>query len=174
MAELLKVEEVLNNLTIKREMIGAEFGCGSAAFAVAMAKRMDRGRVYALDIQSEKLDALKGRIAVEKVNNVVLILADLEAPQGSTLKDDLLDVVLIPNMLFQVENKHAIISEGKRILKSGGQLLIIDWLKAGPFSPKEGMISPEEVKEIAQSTGLSLKSEFAVGTYHYALLFVKP
>lgn len=174
MAELLKVEDILSHLDIKRDSIGAEFGCGSAAFALALARKADRGRVYALDVQKEKLDALKGRMAVEKVHNILLVLADLEAPNGSTLKDNALDVVLIPNVLFQAENKYGIISEGKRILQPGGQLLVIDWLKQGPFSPKEGLVTPEDVKRLAEQAGLSLKNGFAVGEYHYALLFTKP
>ena len=173
MAEFLKVNEVLDNLDLKDSMSGAEFGCGSALFTVALAKKLSKGRVCALDIQEEKLSALQGRLSKENINNVKTILADLEAPNGSTLKADSLDVVLIPNVLFQAENKYGMINEAVRILKKGGELLIIDWLREGPFSPKEGMISPEEMKKIAQSCGLSLTKEFMAGDYHYALLFSK-
>lgn len=173
MPDFLKIDDVLQDLNLKPDMMGCEFGCGSAVFAIALAKRLNKGRVYALDIQEEKLSALKGRSALENINNVYMILCDLEAANGSTLPNNLLDIVLIPNLLFQAENKHAIIQEGKRILKSGGQLLVVDWLKKGPFSPKEGMVSPDEVKQIAKELGLSLKKEFAAGDYHYALLFTK-
>ena len=188
MAEFLKVNEVLDNLDLKDSMSGAEFGCGSALFTVALAKKLSKGRVCALDIQEEKLSALQGRLSKENINNVKTILADLEAPNGSTLKADSLDVVLIPNVLFQAENKYGMINEAVRILKKGGELLIIDWLREGPFSPrpkgarlaspgseaaKSGMISPEEMKKIAESNGLSLKKEFMAGDYHYALLFSK-
>ena len=142
MAEMLNVENVLSNLDIKDAMLGAEFGCGSAVFSLSLAKKLAKGRVYALDIQEEKLSALKGRAVIENVGNIITILCDLEAPNGSTLQADYLDVVLIPNMLFQAENKDAIITEGFRILKSGGQLLVVDWLKEGSFSTKEGMIKP--------------------------------
>lgn len=173
MPDFLKIDDILSNLNLKEDMLGCEFGCGSAVFAIALAKRINKGRVYALDIQEEKLSALKGRSALENINNIYMILCDLEATGGSTLPDNLLDVVLIPNLLFQAENKRAIIQEGKRILKSGGQLLVVDWLKKGPFSPKEGMVSPNEVKKITEELGFSLKKEFAAGDYHYALLFVK-
>jgi ubiquinone/menaquinone biosynthesis C-methylase UbiE len=82
-------------------------------------------------------------------------------------------VVLIPNVLFQAENKYAMIEEGVRILKSGGQLLIVDWFKDAPFGPKEGTITPEEIKKALNGSGFSLKKELAAGDYHYALLFVK-
>ncbi len=170
---MLEVEHVLDHLDLAPHMLGAEFGCGSAVFTIALARRVPKGKVYAIDIQEEKLSALKGRLMVEKVKNVSLIHADLEAPKSTGLGDGTLDVVLIPNMLFQTENKHAIIEEGKRLLKSAGQLLIIDWLKAGAFSPRENMITPETMKQIADDAGLQLKKEFAAGDYHYALLFTK-
>jgi len=171
--EFLKVDEVLSNLDIKEDMLVAEFGCGSAVFTIALAKKLSKGKVYALDIQEEKLSALKGKMSHENINNFDIILCDLEKPKGSSLHNNFLDIVLIPNILFQAENKYGIIEEGVRILKSGGQLLIIDWLKQGPFSPKTGMISPQEIKKIANTLGLLLKKEFAAGDYHYGLLFMK-
>lgn len=173
MADFLHVEEVITHLDLASDMSAAEFGCGSAVFSLALAKRMPKGKVYALDVQEEKLSALKGRAILEKVGNITTILCDLEAFEGSTLLDETLDIVLVTNVLFQCENKYIIIQEAKRTLKRGGQLLVIDWLKKGPFSPKEGMISPEEVKKIADTLGLTLKKEFAVGDYHYALIFIK-
>jgi len=173
MPDFLKVNEVLSHLDLKEDMQVCEFGCGSAIFTIALSKKVSKGRVYALDIQEEKLSALKGKMVSEKINNVFTILCDLEAPRGSTLQDNSLDIVLIPNILFQAENKYAIIEEGNRILKSGGQLLVIDWLKGGPFSPKSGTIEPIEVKKMAHEMGLSLKEEFSAGDYHYELLFTK-
>lgn len=172
-ADFLKVDDILNELSLKEDMLAAEFGCGSAAFAIALARKLPKGRIYALDIQEEKLSALKGKVSVEKINNVYTILCDLETNNGSTLQNNSLDIVLIPNVLFQSENRHAIIKEAKRILKSDGQLLIIDWLTQSPFNPKEALVSPDEVKKIAETLGFSLKKEFAAGDYHYALLFTK-
>ena len=171
--DFLKVGEVLSNLDIKEGMMAAEFGCGSAVFSIALAKKLSKGRVYALDIQEEKLSAVKAKAIHEQANNILTILCDLETAKGSTLQDATLDVVLITNVLFQVENKNIILEEAKRVLKSGGQILVVDWLKPGPFSPKIGMIKPEEVKNLGAKIGLSLKKEFAVGDYHYGLLFVK-
>ncbi len=172
MSEFLNIQEVLNLLSLKEDMIAAEFGCGAAHFTMALAKKLSKGSVYALDIQQEKLSALKGRISMEKVSNISTILCDLEEPKGSTLKDNSLDIVLIPNVLFQAENKYAIIKEAKRILKPKGQLVVIDWHKQNKFGPKN-VVELEEVKKMAHSLELSLKEEFMSGDYHYVLLFIK-
>lgn len=173
MPDFLKIENVLSEMDLKEDMIGAEFGCGSADFAVALSRKLKKGKVYALDIQEEKLSALKTKLSFQKIENVYTILCDLESKRGSTLVNNLLDMVLIPNILFQAENRHAIIEEAKRILKPGGEILVIDWLKETPFNKGQKLVSPEEAKKIAEELGLTLKKEFAAGDYHYALIFNK-
>src|SRR5687768_9489646 len=122
MADFLKMDDVIDHLDLKDSMLAAEFGCGSAHFTLHLAKLLKQGRVYALDIQESKLSALQGKIKQQKVTNVFPIHGDLEHENGSTLKANSLDIVLIPNLLFQVENKSAIINEAHRVLKSEGQL----------------------------------------------------
>lgn len=173
MEGFLNPEEVLNKLDIKEGMLAAEFGCGGGIFAIALAKRIRQGRVYGLDVLEEKLSALRNRAATENVSNIVTIVCDLENPQGSTLRSDYLDLVLIPNLLFQAENKNAIITEGKRVLKPTGQLLIIDWKRDAPLGPKKEGVSVEDIKKAGEELGLKLKNEFSAGAYHFALLFTK-
>lgn len=160
--EFLSVADILKLLDLKDSMTGAEFGCGSAHFALALAKKLKKGRVYALDIQEEKLSAVKGKAAIEKLNNIITIRCDLEKSMGSTLPDHSVDVLLIPNLLFQVPDKNAILAEGYRVLKPGGHAVVID-----------GAAKPAEVKSLAEKNGLRLKKEYAAGDYHYALLFTK-
>jgi ubiquinone/menaquinone biosynthesis C-methylase UbiE len=155
MADFLNVDQVLHYLDIKDTMTAVEFGCGSADFTVALAKKITKGRVYALDIQEERISFVKNKLALEKLSNVSTILCDLEAPRGSTLSEKSSDIVLIPNVLFQAENKYAMIEEAVRILKSGGQLLIVDWVKKNAFGPREGLLSQKEAKKIADELGLS-------------------
>lgn len=173
MADFLKVEEILNQLGFEDDMVVAEFGCGAAHFTIAIANKVKKGRVYAIDVLEEKLSALKSKLALEKINNVSTILADLESINGSTLPDNAVDMVLIPNVLFQAEDKNSMLSEASRILKSKGQLLIVDWLKSISSVPKSSLVDPEEIKATMNSLGLSCKKEFHAGDYHFALLFVK-
>lgn len=173
MPEFLNVQEVLSHLELRPDMKATEFGCGSAMFTITLAQKLSKGKVFALDVQEEKLSALTSRAAMMNLSNITTILCDLEAPKGSTLSDASLDVVLIPNVLFQAQDKHAILEESVRILKSGGQLLVVDWLKKPAFSPKDNMVLPQEVKDLVSKQGLQLKEEFAAGDYHYGLLFTK-
>ena len=173
MEDFLNPEKVLEQLDLREDMIAVEFGCGSGAFTIALAKNLLDGRVYALDVQADVLSALQGRARAEKALNIETIQCDLEQEHGSTLPNDFVDLVLIPNVLFQVEDKKSIINEAKRILKKQGKLLIIDWKKQKGLGPKKGRISANEVKKIAQELGLKLEKEFEPGSFHYGLIFDK-
>ncbi len=174
MNSFLGPEEVLDQLDLKTDMIAAEFGCGSGVFAIALAKRLDDGLVYGLDVQEASLSVLKGRSLLENIDNIRLIRCNLEKPRGSTLTDFSLDLVLIANVFFQVEKKDAIISEADRVLTKGGNLVIIDWLPGATQGPAQGKISPEKVREIAEKTGFKMEKEIEAGKYHYGFLFKKP
>jgi len=163
----------LDQLELRADIVAADFGCGSGGFVIPLAKRLEDGLVYALDIQKEPLSALKGRALTENVSNIRIIRCDLEKPKGSTLSDFSLDLVLMVNILFQAEEKGAIISEAKRVLKKEGDLVVIDWLPKATQGPSKGRISPAEVKKITRGCGFKLEKEFEAGKYHYGLLFTK-
>ena len=173
MASFLNPEEVLDQLELKPDMVAAEFGCGSGGFAFPLAKRLEDGLVYAIDIQESPLSALKSRALLENVVNIRVIRSDLEKPRGSTLTESSLDLVLVPNVLFQVENKNAMIVEANRVLKNKGKLVVIDWAARAVQGPVKGRAEPEEVKKLAEKTGFKLEKEFEAGKYHYGLIFIK-
>jgi len=173
MTSFLNPEEILDELSLRSDMVAAEFGCGSGGFAIPLAKRLEEGLVYAIDIQAEPLSALKSRQSLENITNIRVIRSNLEKAKGSTLNEEFLDLVLIPNLLFQVDDKDAIIQEAGRILKKGAKLLVIDWLPQAGQGPERGRVSPDEVKKIAEKFGFELEKEFEAGKYHYVLVFEK-
>lgn len=166
-------QTILDQLDLKEDMIGVEFGCGTGHFSILLAKKLKNGLVYGIDILEERLETLKNQAELEGVSNVREILGNIEKIGGSKLQDNYADIVLIPNVLFENEEKSKIIEEAKRITKKGGRILILDWIPATPFSPKQGTIEKEKVKEIAKNLGLFFEKEIPAGKYHYCLLFQK-
>lgn len=170
----LNPEQILANLELRENMRAAEFGCGAGKFVLLLGKKLNEGRVYGVDIQVEPLSVLKSRAQADRIFNIETIQGDLEQDRGSTLPDNSLDFVLIPNLLFQVRNQKAVINEARRILKPGGELLVIDWNPEGSFGPsKQERFPANNVKEIAEELGLKMKKEFEAGDFHYGLIFSK-
>lgn len=165
--------EVLKHLKLHKDMTVVDFGCGSGGWSIPLAKKLEDGLVYAIDILEEPLSALKSRAALEKVSNIRTIRANVEDKAGSTLSVESVDLVLMTNLLFQIEKKKEVFAEAKRILKNGGKILVVDWKPDSPQGPEKGRISEKEVKKIAEEFGFELEKEFEAGIYHYGLIFEK-
>jgi len=169
MEGFLNPNKVLREIRLRRNMIAVDFGCGSGGWVIPLAKELEEGRVLAVDILQEPLSALKAKAKLEKVSNVEIVSADIE--KGTELFDNSADLVLMTNLLFQCQDRKKVLEEGKRILKKGGKILVVDWELNSPLGPKEGRVSSEEIKKISQSLGLKLKREFKASNYHYGLIF---
>lgn len=161
-------------LGIREGMHVADFGSGSGAHALSIAKRLEgKGYVYAIDIQKDLLRRLAHEAARYGFNNVEVIWADLEMPRASKIADSMLDLVLISNILFQVEGKLALLAEARRIVKTAGRVSIIDWLDSfGGLGPaEEEVVEREMAIELAEKAGFALEKEFPAGAHHYGLIF---
>ena len=99
------------------------------------------------------------------------MLADIE--RGVDIEDKHVDFVLLTNILFQIEDKENLIKECRRILKSRGLLLIIDYKKDAAFGPAEGRFSIEEISPILERLGFRTEKQFEAGKYHCAMILIK-
>ncbi|MBI2097659.1 MAG: methyltransferase domain-containing protein [Candidatus Vogelbacteria bacterium] len=168
---------VINHFNLTEGMTVADFGAGSGAYALAMARRVGAtGRVYAIDVQKELLarlsrEAKSGQLA--NITNIEVIWSDLERAGGSKLADQSVDFVLVANLLFQVSAKYTLALEAKRILKPDGRLAVIDWQDSfgGLGPPESQVVRPEEVKKITTQAGFRCLKDFPAGDHHYGLLF---
>lgn len=167
----LNPEKILNQIEFDKNMTAADFGSGSGGWALPLAKKLEEGKVYAIDILEEPLSVLRVKIKSEKKSNIEIIKANVE--QNSKLLSKSCDLVLMTNLLFEAENKEKVLSEGKRVLKEGGKILIVDWKSDVRLGPKDKIL-PSEVKQIAKKLDLTLEKEFEAGTYHWGLILVKP
>jgi len=164
-------QEIFKQLKLKKNMTAADFGCGSGGWAMPLARKLEEGKIYAIDILEEPLSALRARTRLEKIFNIEVIKSDIE--KTSRLFPESCDLVLITNLLFEVKDKKSVLEEGKRVLKPGGKILVVDWQEKTPLGPKEGRVSPEEVKNLAKELNLKLEKEFEASLYHWGLILVK-
>ena len=173
MPGFLNPSEVLKQLKLRKDMIACDFGCGSGGWVIPLAKILEEGKIYGIDILEEPLSALKGRAKLEKIFNIETIQSNVEAKNGSKLSDNSCDLVLMTNLLFECDDKKIVLEEGKRVLKPGGKILVVDWIKDNPLTPEIEWVDFEEIKKIAKELDLKLEKEFEAGAYHYGLILVK-
>jgi ubiquinone/menaquinone biosynthesis C-methylase UbiE len=176
--ELLNPEKILKDeLGLMPGAYVGDFGCGGAGyFAIQAAKIIgDGGLVYAVDILQPVLKNIASRAQELNLNNLKIIWSNLEKFGACKINNDSLDFGLIINVLFQNNDKKAILKEAGRMLKPLGKLLVIDW-KEGRFPIGPGphdKTSSKTVIELAGEFGLKLAKQFEAGQYHYGLIFEK-
>jgi len=159
-------------LTLKRDMLAADFGCGSGEWAAAVAGILEHGKVWAIDLLEEPLSAARSRARVAGLENIEFIKSDIEKLIPRLLANSL-DLVLMTNLLFQAKDKKAVFEEAKRVLKPGGKILVIDWKEGIAIGPAE-KLSQDAVKEFAAQSGFGPVDEFDAANFHYGLVFEKP
>jgi len=164
-------------LGLREGMKVADLGVGSGAYTLAAAGAVgESGRVYAIDIHEEMLRFVEDAARSHGYTTVETIWGDIENRGGTKLKDNAIDVAVLSNLLFQVENKEGVVSEIKRILKSGGKVLVVDWAGGyGGMGPLEESVVSEHIAEELFITGGFYKvKDFRAGPHHYAIVFTAP
>lgn len=155
----------------------ADLGAGAGYYTLAAAKLVgNQGKVYAIDVQKNLLERIDNQAKNNNLDNVISIWGDIEVKNGTHLRDDSIDSVLIINVLFQVEDVKSTLKEASRILKPGGKLMLIDWEETNDtLGPKnENLINKQKVTELAQQEKLIPKDSFVAGSHHFGLIFEKP
>lgn len=170
--------DVINQLHIFSGQKCADLGAGSGAYAFALAQKVagnEEGRVYAVDIQKDMLERLGLEAKERGIANIEVVWGDAEQPNGSRLRDESIDIVVIANTLFQSHHQADLIAEAFRILKPSGTFLIVDWSESyGSIGPREDhVITAEHAQQLAENNGFMLDRAIPAGEHHYALIFNK-
>ncbi len=169
--QFINPEEIINSLPLEGVRSVADFGCGSGGWVLPLSRRFKDGAIYAVDILSEPLSSLSGTLNREGISNVKTLNENIE--DNLSIRDGAVDLVLMTNFLFQVDDKEKVFSEAKRVLPNGGLILVIDWKPSSVIAPRVEKVNPEQVKQLAKSANLELKEEFDAGLHHYGFLYQK-
>ena len=166
----------LENFGIEPGMKIADLGSGPGFYTLPAAKQIGTdGVVYAVDVQKNLLEKLKGEADRDHLSNIEYIWGDIETLNGTKISTNRVDAVFLSNILFQVEDREGAIAEAARILVPGGRILCIDWTDSfGGLGPTQDMVfSADAAKELMEKHGLEFVKEFDPGAHHYALVYKK-
>ncbi len=100
-----------------------DFGCGPGSFSLAAARIVGpSGRVFALDIHPLAVQRVKTKAAKSGLQNIETISSD----RATSLADQSVDFVILNDVLHEVDDPEAVLSELHRILKPEGTLFFSD------------------------------------------------
>jgi len=166
-----KPHEVITALKLKEGEVVADLGAGSGYFTFRLAHHVgETGRVYAVDVSPDMIVHLNRRIRDLQLKNVISILA---APDDPLLEDGSIDRFFICDTWHHIENHDRYLARMKKMLKPGGQVVMIDFKKAetavGP--PMEMRIDREELLREMNTNGFHLEAEHTFLPHQYFLIF---
>jgi len=152
-----------------------DFGCGYGTFTVAAA-RLASGTVYALDIETEMIEATAARAASLGLDNVKTAVRDFAAT-GTGLPDASTSYAMLFNILH-AEDPVGLLGEAFRVLRPGGKVAIIHWVHdaATPRGPVLAIRPrPEQCRQWLQKAGFELViPQVSLPPYHYGIVARKP
>ncbi len=169
-------ENVLR-LGLREGMKVGDFGTGTGHYARAAAAIVGQnGKVYAIDIQENVLKHLKLNTHARHHGTIDTVWGDIEKLGGTHLRAASLDVVILANVLFQIEHRSVLLEEIRRVLKSEGKLMVVDWAGSyggiGP-APKH-VVAEHEAEALFIGGGFHKVKSFRAGPHHYGIIFTAP
>jgi ubiquinone/menaquinone biosynthesis C-methylase UbiE len=157
---------------IREDYIVADLGAGTGYYSVALGALIPKGKVYAVELQKDFLDTIQRKVIEAHLNNVEIILGDVEKLGGTKIGDCVVDAVIASNIFFQIEDKERFIEEIKRILKSKGRILLIDWSDSSIMSGNK-IVPKDKIREMFEKKNFVVDREIDVGDHHYGMIFIK-
>ena len=155
----------------------ADLGTGTGVYAFLIAKVVGpTGKVYACDVQRDMLTRLENEIKDRGVTNIQTVLSNVETHQGTKLRDQSIDWVIVANVLYRIEDREGFIKEIGRILKPGGSVLLVDWAESfgnlGPH-PREVINAVDAEKKFTELGFRKNPRTIQAGSHHYGIIFNK-
>lgn len=166
---------VIAQMSLKNGHCVADLGCGSGFYALAAARQVgNTGMVYAVDVQEAKLDATQSAARQSGLKNITIVKADLDKPLLD-IPESTCDGVILASIIHEIESREALMKNAYRILKTGGQILAVEWKKqATPIGPDMARrVGQAELEQVMASAGLRKDKDVETDGYHYAVLFIK-
>jgi ubiquinone/menaquinone biosynthesis C-methylase UbiE len=168
-----KPDLTVDNLDLDSDDVVADIGAGTGYFSFRMAQQVPEGKVYAVDIQPEMLDAIAFLKEEKKIDNVETVLGTEEKPN---LPSESIDLALMVDAYHEFAYPREMMEGIVEALKPGGRVVLLEYRKENPMimiKPLHKM-SQKQVKKELKAVGLKWQSTKQFLPEQHFLVFSKP
>lgn len=166
-------DELLGQLRLKEGMIVCDMGAGDGYHTFKMAPRLaPGGKVIAVDIQPEMLQALSRRMEQVGVRNIDTILGELWDPK---LEPNSIDLILMVDVYHEFSHPIHMLKAMRESLKEDGLIALVEYRAEDPtvlIKPDHKMSKAQCIKEY-QANGFRLVREYDNLPQQHVLFFGK-
>ncbi len=167
----LNPEDALREFGIYGAQDVADIGSGAGHFSLIAARRLEGGRLFAIDLEKDMLKRLVSEAKEKGVKNLHSIWGDAAVHKGVPLADGSIDRALVVNVLHSASDRDALVKEVRRLLRPEGKVLLVDW------NP-EGILGPHVHHRVDANTalgffarhGMEKEKDIDVGSHHYGMI----
>ena len=168
-----RTDLLIAGLRLSEDFVVADIGAGTGYFTFPVAQRVPRGKVFSVDIQPEMLARIARRKALENVANVETVLGTEDDPK---LPDNEIDLAFIVDAYHEFSFPREMGERLKESLKSGGQLVLVEYRAEDPRVPIKRLhkMSEAQVKQEMAAIGLDWVRTESYLPQQHVLIFQKP
>jgi precorrin-6B methylase 2 len=163
---------LLKNMTIKPDDVIADIGAGSGYHVFKIAAQIQEGKVYAVDIQPEMLNAIKIKKKKLGIENIELIKGQ---ERSANLPENIIDKILMVDVYHEFKYPVSMIRSMSMALKKNGELYLLEYRLEDPKIPIKTihkMNESQAVKEF-EANGFKLKQNIDNLPWQHCMVFVK-
>lgn len=166
------VTTLIKNMNIQPNDVIADIGAGSGYHVFKMVDQLDKGKVYAVDIQPEMLAAIQAKKEDLGIENIELIKGTINS---TNLPKNQIDKILMVDVYHEFSDPVAMIASMKQALKPDGEIYLIEYRLEDPNIPIKTihkMSEAQAVKEF-EANGFKLKENIENLPWQHCMIFVK-
>lgn len=168
-----KPDLTVDQLKLQPNDIVADIGAGTGYFSFRMAQQVPEGKVYAVDIQPEMLDALTFLKEENNITNVETVLGEEDNPN---LPPGSIDLALMVDAYHEFAYPREMMEGIFTALKPGGRVVLLEYRKENPTIPIKPLhkMSQKQVKKELKAVGLQWQTTKEFLPEQHFLVFSKP
>lgn len=166
------VSTLLKNMDIQSTDVIADIGAGSGYHTFKMATKAKKGKVYAVDIQPEMLNAITTNPKYQKLKNIETILGD---ETSVNLPDNSVDKILLVDVYHEFSFPYEMVMSMKKALNPKGKIYLIEYRTEDasmPIKKVHKMSEAQAIKEL-KTAGFYLEKNIANLPWQHCMVFVK-
>jgi ubiquinone/menaquinone biosynthesis C-methylase UbiE len=162
-------EAILQGIGLKAGYIFLDIGCGAGFFTLPAARIVGiKGKVLGLDSQGSSLDEIRKRAEAEGLANIELKAGMAEE---TILCEGCADIIFLGIVLHDFQDPARVLRNTRRMIKSGGKLVNLDWKKIdmGFGPPRSRRFDEAAASSLIEAAGFKVESVQDSGQFHYLI-----
>lgn len=163
---------LIRNMNIQPDDVIADIGAGSGYHVFKMAPMINKGQIYAVDIQEEMLNEIQKKSNNKGVQNVNLIKG---GEKSANLPENSVDKVLMVDVYHEFSFPKEMMASIKKALRPNGKIFLVEYRGEDPLIPilkVHKMTEKQAIKEM-KSEGFKLMENIENLPWQHCMVFVK-